>query len=110
MEDPKGTYPSSAPRYEVVVPYSSEAVFCSINTDTQTAQYGSHQSGMPASVTPQQLQSALKATMTETESFRHAGPRPSSNPQSTSFALPPSYPQQPHTEGAILRESSIYQT
>ena len=32
MEDPKGTYPSSAPRYEVVVPYSSEAVFCSINT------------------------------------------------------------------------------
>ena len=65
---------------------------------------------MPASVTPQQLQSALKATMTETESFRHAGPRPSSNPQSTSFALPPSYPQQPHTDGAILRESSIYQT
>lgn len=31
MEDPKGTYPSSAPRYEVVIPYSSDVVFCSIN-------------------------------------------------------------------------------
>ena len=72
----------------------------------------SHLSGMPAPITPQQLQSALTASMAETEGFRHGGPKPATNlqstsstPQSTSFA-----PQPPYQDLARPGETTFYPT
>ena len=99
MGDPKATYPTVAPRYEAVIPFSTEPVFCNMDTDFQAASK-TLLSGSPAPVSTPQLQSALAFARAETESFRHGGPGPSSVSQNTT--------QQPHLNQASSVDNTFY--